>query len=185
MGKQPDRTGRILVLGLGNDILSDDGVGLAAGRRVAALVGDEADFTEAGVATIDLLELMSGYRRVIIVDAFTSAELTPGTAVRTTPDDLPAGFGYRSFHTLTFREVLDIGGWLGVPLPSDVVIHGLSVEETTTFREGFSPRVGAAWESWAAEIARREFGVEPSEGGSKTGTQESFGPGEPRMPVIP
>ena len=106
-----------LVLGLGNDILSDDGVGLLAARRVAELVGDLANVAEACVATIDLLALISGYDRVVIIDSFLSPDLPPGTPVRVTPDDLPEGFGYRSFHTLTFREMLDIGNWLGPPVP--------------------------------------------------------------------
>jgi hydrogenase maturation protease len=151
-------TDRTLVLGLGNDILSDDGVGLLAARRVGELIGDQAEVIEASVATIDLLPLMSGYARVIIIDAFISPELPPGTSVRATPDALPRGFGYRSFHTLTFREVMEIGEWLGFPMPESVVIHGLAVDETTTFGEDFTPPVAEVWESWAEEIARSEFG---------------------------
>ena len=118
------------------------------------------DVAEACVATIDLLSLISGYDRVVIIDSFVSPELAPGTAVRAVPDDLPQGFGYRSFHSLTFREVVEIGEWLGLPIPSDIVIHGLAVDQTNTFGEEFSPNVAEAWESWAEEIARCEFGFE-------------------------
>ena len=148
-----------LILGLGNDILFDDGVGLLAARRVAELVGDAADVVEASVATIDLLSIMSGYDRVVIVDAFLSPDMPPGTPVRATAQDLPKGFGYRSFHTLTFSEVLELGDWLGVAMPSEVVIHGLAVDETTTFGETLSPRVAEVWQQWAEEIARVEFGA--------------------------
>jgi hydrogenase maturation protease len=160
MRPSPAAESGTLVLGLGNDILSDDGVGLRATRRVVELVGDLAEVAEASIATIDLLALISGYDRVIIIDAFLSPDLPPGTPVRATPDDLPQGFGYRSFHTLTFREVLDMGRWLGIPLPEKVVIHGLAVNETTTFGEEFSPQVEEAWEPWAEQIARLEFDFE-------------------------
>lgn len=148
-----------LILGLGNDILSDDGVGLRAARRVAELVGNRATLTEACVATIDLLPLMSGYDRVVIIDGFLSPDVPAGSTIRATPEDLPAGFGYRSFHTLTFREVLEIGEWLGLPMPGDVIICGLSVSDVSTFGEDFSPEVSGSWECWAEEIARAEFGV--------------------------
>ena len=148
------------MLGLGNDILSDDGVGLKAARRVAELVGDRAKVAEASVATIDLLPLMSGYDRVVIIDAFLSPDLRPGSPITATPEDLPRGFGYRSFHTLTFQEVMELGEWLGVTMPTKIVIHGMAVEETTTFGEELSPRVAEAWESWAEQIARTEFGFE-------------------------
>jgi hydrogenase maturation protease len=153
-------TGRTLVLGIGNDILSDDGVGLLAARRIGELVGDRAEVAEASVATIDLLALMSGYQRVIITDAFISPEVPPGTPVRATPQDLPPGFGYRSFHTLTFQEVMEIGCLLGIPMPEEVLIHGLAVDETSTFGEELTPRVAAAWRVWADDIVSSEFGLE-------------------------
>jgi len=149
-----------LILGLGNDILSDDGVGLLAARRVAELVGDAAEVVEASVATIDLLSIMSGYDRVVIIDAFLSPDLPAGSQIRAAAEDLPKGFGYRSFHTLTFSEVLDLADWLGVSMPTEVVIHGLAVDETTTFGETLSPAVAEVWAQWAEEIARIEFGPE-------------------------
>lgn len=152
--------GRTLVLGLGNEILSDDGVGLQAARRIREFVGDRVDVHEACIATIDILSIISGYERVVIVDSFLSPELPPGTAVRAIPDDLPQGFGYRSFHSLTFREVVEIGEWLGLSIPSEIVIHGLAVDEISTFGEGFSTIVAETWESWAEDIARSEFGFE-------------------------
>ena len=160
MSGQAASADRTLVLGLGNDILADDGVGLQAARRVGEFIGDLADVAEASIATIDLLSMMSGYDRVVIVDAFLSRDLPVGTQVRATPEDLPKGFGYRSFHTLTFGEVMELGEWLGVSMPSEVVIHGLSVDQTDTFGEAFSPEVEQAWEGWAEEIVRSEFGCE-------------------------
>lgn len=160
MRGQAGAADRTLVLGLGNDILSDDGVGLQAARRVGEFIGDLADVAEASIATIDLLSIMSGYDRVVIVDAFLSRDLPAGTPVRATPEDLPKGFGYRSFHTLTFGEVMELGEWLGISMPKEVVIHGLAVDETSTFGEEFSPTVAEVWESWAEEIARSEFGCE-------------------------
>lgn len=151
---------RTLVLGLGNDILSDDGVGLQAARRVRELVGDGVKVAEACVATIDLLWLMSGYDRVVIIDSFHSPDLPPGTSVRVIPDDLPEGFGYRSFHSLTFREIVEIGNWLGLPFPSHITIHGLAVSNTSTFGQTFSPEVAKVWEEWAESIVDEEFGLE-------------------------
>ncbi len=148
----------LLVLGLGNDILSDDGVGLVAARRVAELLGDRVDHEEAAVATVDLLEMISGYHRVVIVDAFQNPDLPAGTTIRTTPDELPDGFGYRSFHTLPFKEMLRIGAELDLPLPAEIVIHGIVVDDVVTFGESFTPLVAAAWPRWSEAIAAEEMG---------------------------
>ena len=150
--------GDTLLLGLGNDILTDDAVGLLAARKVAELIGDEADFAEACVATIDLLPMISGYRRVVVVDSLMSPDLPACTRVRATADDLPKGFGYRSFHTLPFRDMVELGRSLGMDVPDEIVVHGLVVEDPGTFGETPTPQVDAAWRDWAQEIARVEFG---------------------------
>jgi hydrogenase maturation protease len=152
-----ERRERVLVLGLGNELLRDDGVGLVAARRVAELAAGRADLVEACVATVDLLQVLRGYDRVVVVDAWVSDNAPPGTTIRAVPEDLPRGFGYRSFHTLPFREMLDLGRSLGLPMPREMSIHGLSVEDPATFGQGFTPAVARAWRGWAAAIARTEF----------------------------
>ena len=149
---------RTLILGLGNELLRDDGVGLRAARRVAQLASDRADLAEACVATIDLLSLITGYDRVVVVDAWVSDDVPPGTPVRCAPDDLSPGFGRRSLHTLPFRDMLELGRQLGLPMPREVSIHGIAVEDVATLDTGLSTRVARAWPGWAERIYREEFG---------------------------
>ena len=153
---------RTLVLGLGNPLLRDDAVGLLAARRVAELAGD-VRLAEACGATVDLLPIITGYDRVVVLDAYVSAGHPPGTPRRSAPDEHPCGFGYRSFHTFPFDEMLALGRALGMAMPREVVLHGLSVADPFTFGVGLSPTVAAAWRDWAADVARREFGAVPSE----------------------
>jgi hydrogenase maturation protease len=146
----------VLVLGLGNDILRDDGVGLAAARRIAQLAGDRVELREACVATLDLLPTLAGRDRAVVVDAYLSPDDPPGTRIRATPDTLPGGFGYRSLHTFPFRDMIALGRRLGLAMPSRVSIHGLCVADPATFGTEFTPAVEAAWPAWAEEIARAE-----------------------------
>ena len=159
-GTDVPREGRVLVLGLGNEILRDDGVGLRAARRVAERASGRVDLAEACVATIDLLSVLKGYDRVVVIDAYVSRDSPPGTAVRATPEDLPRGFGYRSFHTLPFREMLELGRAIGWPMPREISIHGLSVEDASSFGTELTPRLAATWQRWADDIARTELGSE-------------------------
>jgi hydrogenase maturation protease len=154
-----ERQKRILVLGLGNDLLRDDGVGLKAARRIAEIAAGRADHAEACVATLDLLHVMSGYERVIVVDAYVDRAVPPGTPLRVTPQELPPSFGYRSPHTMPFREMLELGAQLGLPMPREVVIHGLNVEDAWTIGQEFTPAVEKAWPAWAEDVARQEFGL--------------------------
>jgi len=148
---------RSLVLGLGNEVLKDDGVGLCAARRVAERAGGRADLALACMASIDLLPIMAGYDRVVVVDAYRSPTAAPGTPVHAAAEELPAGFGYRSPHTLPFAEMLAFGRELGLPMPREVSVHGLCVGDASTFGESFTPAVARAWRRWADGIAAEEF----------------------------
>jgi hydrogenase maturation protease len=145
------RKGRTLVLGLGNEILGDDRVGLLTARRVAEHLGGAVDHAEAAVATIDLIQMMTGYERVVVIDAFVNDEMSPGTIVRADPDQLPSGFGFRSFHTMPFTHALALGATTGADMP-EVVVHGMVVTRVSEFTEELSPLVAASWPTWADAI---------------------------------
>lgn len=61
-----ERSARILVLALGNDLLGDDGVGLEAARQIAGQVDGSVDVVETGEAGLALLELMEGDRKSVV-----------------------------------------------------------------------------------------------------------------------
>ena len=59
---------RILVLGLGNDILGDDAVGLLAARRLRAFLPASVDVLEAAGGGIGLLDVLEGYDCALLLD---------------------------------------------------------------------------------------------------------------------
>ena len=74
------------VIGLGNSILSDDGVGIYAAREVGrrlAEAGSETtvDIVESEVAGFALMELMTGWKQVILIDSIQFEGVAPGTVV--------------------------------------------------------------------------------------------------------
>jgi hydrogenase maturation protease len=158
-----------LVLGLGNELLRDDGVGLCAARRVDELMGPRAELEEACVSTLDLLPVLRDRRRVVVVDAYVSELDPPGTAVHAAPEWLPHGFGYRSLHNLSFADMLSLGRRLDWPMPEYVSIHGLCVADPWTFGATFTPPVERAWRAWADRIAALELAT-------STATPDLHGP---------
>lgn len=80
----------ILVLGLGNVLLRDEGVGVHAVRALADLPGpDGVELLDGGTAGADLLDAISDRHKLIVVDAL-DADVPPGTILKLTPDDLLA-----------------------------------------------------------------------------------------------
>jgi len=147
-----ETAGRILILGLGNAILCDDGVGIKVARRVAELgphpgiVVKEAEL--AGFALIDLLE---GFERVVVVDAVRLRDAEPGEIVVFDSGLLEPSLHLVAGHQIDLPTALEMGRHLGRPVPGAVSIVGIQVRDDRTFSESCTPEVEAAIEK-AAEV---------------------------------
>jgi hydrogenase maturation protease len=124
MEEKPE--GRVLVLGVGNLLLGDEGVGIHAVRELEKRdIPPSVDVVDGGTAGLNLLDLMRGYEQVIIVDAVDAGE-EPGTILRFTPrqvaseaQELPL-----SLHQTEVLKVVELAAYLGQPLPP-IVIYGI------------------------------------------------------------
>ena len=138
---------KTLVLGLGNTILSDDGVGIHVAQAAAAQCQqDDVIFAEASVGGMRLLEVISGYERVIMVDAIQTPNGKPGDIYRLHPHDLRASLHSGSTHDLALPGALALGQSLGMMLPDDenLIIIAIEVEDVLTFGEECTPAVAEA-----------------------------------------
>jgi hydrogenase maturation protease len=129
---------KTLVVGLGNPILTDDGVGIRVVREIAAgppIPG--VALAEACVGGLRLLDTLAGYERVILVDAIQTRGGTPGDIYRLQADDLKVSLHAGSTHDLTLPGALAFGRGVGMTLPDDdnLIIIAVEVEDVLTFCE--------------------------------------------------
>jgi len=97
--------GTVLVLGLGNVLLQDDGAGVQA---VWALQKDPppgAIVVEVGTAILDVLPLLEGARRVLLIDAMQAGG-TPGTVYQLSAGDVAARDTRTSMHDIDLLGAL-------------------------------------------------------------------------------
>lgn len=170
---------KTLVLGLGNPILTDDGVGVQVAETVGALLdsihsadrmgeehntfnlsqssdqGHQIDVQEASVGGLALMETMLGYDRVILIDACDQQTLAPGMMQRLSLDDLrtisPTQHS-ASPHDASLITAFDLGRRMGLPLPDNVVIYAIGVENVIDFCDTPTPAVAAAIPQVAATV---------------------------------
>ncbi len=151
---------KTIVLGLGNTILSDDGVGVYAARSLREELDDRTDVREAELAGFDLVEMLSGYERAVIIDAIELDGEVPGTVFRLVPDDLRITPRLASFHDIDIVTALALGERLGLEMPSSVVIYAVQVEDALTLGERCLPAVEAVIPGLVKEIAEELRGGE-------------------------
>jgi hydrogenase maturation protease len=151
-----------LVLGLGNDILTDDAVGLAVVRALRSRLKDLPDVTlvecmEMGIA---LLDHITGYRNLVLVDSVQTGRQPPGHLHEVSPGDLSV-LPRVTPHFLGIGETLRLGRQLDIPMPEEVRIFAIEVEDPFTLGEALSPSLQSALpaiidriEAAARELAR-------------------------------
>ncbi len=143
---------KTLVIGLGNPLLTDDGVGVKVAYEIEKELVNEmreyVDVTEVSAGGLRLMEAMVGYDRVILIDAILQKnDNQPGKITRMTLDDLreisPTQHS-ASAHDTTLVTALDAGRELGLSLPDEIIIFAIEVENVMDFSEEPTPNVASA-----------------------------------------
>jgi len=138
---------KILILGIGNLLRSDDGVGL---HVIEALrkeeTGDNIDLIEA-VSGLDILDAIKGYDRIILVDAIkTGGE--PGTIYELSLKDIQDKHTNHSFSThlnMDLQTMLELGDRLFPgKIPKDIRVIAVEAEDVTTISDRCTPEVERA-----------------------------------------
>jgi len=153
---------KTIVIGLGNTLLRDDGVGIFTARKVRETAGGAADVAEAETAGLDIIEILKGYDRAIIIDAVTLNGVEPGTVVKLRPDDFKTTPRLASFHDIDLVTALKLGERLGIKMPREVVIYAVQGKDVVTLEEGCLPEVEEVIPKLADEIAGLVKGEEYS-----------------------
>jgi hydrogenase maturation protease len=154
---------KTLLLGMGNPILSDDAVGLRLaadiGQRLAGFPGLTVH-ADCSVGGLEILQVLAGYSRAIIVDSIQIIGGVPGRWHAFRASDLRETLHLTNVHDANFATALELGRRVGMPLPKPARIHILAVEvrDVLTFSERMSPELegcfAALAETLFAEVQR-------------------------------
>jgi len=135
---------KTIILGLGNPLFADDGVGLAVAHELGSrLAGSDVTVAQATVAGLDVLEILQGFERAVVIDAVQTGDARPGTIYHLKETQAPAGAGSRP-HQFDCLAALKLGRSLGMSLPADVTIVGVEAATLTGPSEVLSEEVRAA-----------------------------------------
>ena len=152
---------KTIVLGLGNPILSDDSVGFrvvqelkARFNKPASVEGEgevdnktykhEITLAESSSSGLNLLDLITGYDKLIIIDSIKTDGGEAGKVYRLGAENLGTVRHSASPHDINLATALELGRKLGTALPQQIVIIAIEVVDVTTFSEKCTPDVERA-----------------------------------------
>lgn len=164
------------IVGLGNDLLSDDAVGLEVARIVRERLGhrEDIEFRESPVGGLRVLDDLLGCDRVVLLDAVVSSRHSPGdvgvwrwdkeTETFVPYDEwgitLPLEDGrclgrrYHSTHDTDVASTLGMAKRLGLAVPDSAFLVGVVVREVFEFGIGLDPAVAKGRDRAAAIVIR-------------------------------
>ncbi len=142
---------KTLVLGMGNTLLSDDGIGIIIKRyleqKLDILSFDgarEIDFVETSWGGFRIIDILTGYDYAVIVDSIKTANKPQGYIHHLKPNDLLPTLRLTSYHDINFATALKLAETLNTKMPSDIDIFAVEVENNYTISEYINPEL---WES--------------------------------------
>ncbi len=151
LGPRSAAIGTTIVVGLGNPLLGDDGVGWRVAERVEHRLRERGGTSDIEVdrlcvGGLALMERLVGYHRAILVDAFVGETVEPGRVwVRRLEEvDVRGASHLDSAHDAPLGVALAAGRALGAALPDDIEVVAIEVERADTFADRLSPAVSAS-----------------------------------------
>jgi hydrogenase maturation protease len=173
MNDSPDtdsRAPRLLVLGLGNELLRDDAIGLRLAEAVREHLSRHPNVTvvESPEMGLGLLDLVADFDEVIVVDAVQTGRAPPGHVYEVDASEVPLLTG-GSPHCLGIAEMLALARELHLPLPRHIRIFAVEVADPFTLSHQLTPELDAALPQLTVELERfvdAAAGVSPQSSGS-------------------
>jgi hydrogenase maturation protease len=144
----------ILIVGLGNPILGDDGVGWQVAESLTNWLSNSSEITQKNLIEIEtlslgglsLMEHLIDHTHVVIVDAVNTGQNPVGSIMRCRLEDLPMRVGSHlsSAHDTSLQNALLIGRKMGANLPGEIIIIGIEASSVYDFSEQLTEPVAAA-----------------------------------------
>ena len=137
-------TERITVMGIGNPLMRDEGIGV----RVVEVLMSTLEFpanvalVDAGTMGMTILNLFQDCDYMLVVDAIDGTGEEPGTVVRLSPEDLSPNQVMHSLHDVRLVDVLQMTLLMGLDPQVDCI--GVQIEDMSELSIGLTPAVEAA-----------------------------------------
>ncbi len=146
---------KTVILGLGNPILTDDAVGIKIAQKLKE-ENPKLEVIETSETGIALLDLITDYDKLIIIDSIKNEPEKPGELYKLGLEDLKPAKDFPSSHGIGIATAFELGKGLGYKMPKFVSIYAVGVKDNTTFGEKCTKEVEQRMPSIVKQIMRKE-----------------------------
>ena len=146
---------KTLILGIGNTILTDDGVGIRIAQKIKEKKPD-LEVIEASETGVALLDYVVGYDKLIIIDSIKTGEGEPGELYKLKLKDLRATTNLFSSHGIDIATAFELGRGLGYEMPKHISLYGVETKNNVIFGERCTEEIEKKMLSIVKQIMEEE-----------------------------
>jgi hydrogenase maturation protease len=159
---QSSRNAQTLLLGLGNDVLCDDAIGLLIAREIRKRGQHDLDIRETSEIGLSLLDYIIGYKNLIIVASIQTHTAPPGYI-----HDLDAAelniLPIIPPHFLGIGEMITLGKQIGLQVPERLKIFAIEIEDAQTITDHLTPSLQNALPQIIDRLWSNLLGLTPTQ----------------------
>lgn len=144
----------ILIIGLGSEILGDDGIGLKLVSDLSMCVlNPTVDFKTEICGGFELLEAVRNYHTVFFIDA-TKTGATPGSVFLYGINDYLETLHLSNFHEMSFTQMFELGTEVGYHMPEHIRVIAVEVLNDTDFTDALSNELSIKYDEILNKVAK-------------------------------
>ena len=127
---------KILVLGIGNELLKDDGIGPKLVKKLQNFLPISGiDYQTSLVGGMETIEIMKGYSLAVIIDGIMTGEKIPGTVYFMKYPWNKNTLHLSNAHDISFDMSVKLARRLEIPFPEMICIIAVEIVEDREFGE--------------------------------------------------
>ncbi len=125
---------KTLVLGVGNPLLSDDGIGTKVVRSLMEILDIGVfDFSEVYTCSLDLINIIQGYQNLVVIDGKMTPQGTPGEVSYSSVQNYSGMMHLDNYHDVSFLDLINLSMKLDLDIPKNIHIIAIEIVEDKIF----------------------------------------------------
>jgi hydrogenase maturation protease len=147
---------KTLILGMGNTLLCDDGIGIIMKRYLEKILNASADvdFCETSWGGFKIIDILKGYDYAVVIDSIKTGKALPGYIHHLKPNNFLPTLRLNSYHDINFITALKLAETFNVKMPHEIDIFAIEVVNTEIISEYLFPEIRDSIQKCSQEVIK-------------------------------
>jgi len=146
---------KAVVLGVGNTIVRDDGVGIYVSRMLKrTLHHPDVEIKETFFSGMTYIDMLEGFDFAFVIDSIKLENDGIGELYKIEESEIEYKKNPQSLHFFTLWDAVSLGRKIGLKMPDKIIVYAVNVLDNITFDDSFSPEIKDALQPISEHIKR-------------------------------